>query len=86
MRFPAGDTNPKVEKILIELIRGKNVSERISKVFELSAITRKLSMRAITRSNPGLDKSELKLIFIKHQYGDDMFNKVKSYYTKSKND
>ena len=46
------DTSEKAEKVLIELLRKKSVSERLSQVFALSEFVRNLSKRAIQRANP----------------------------------
>ncbi len=77
------DTNPKTEEILISLIRGKSISERLAQLASLTSLTINLSKRAIERANPKMNKRELDLLFIKYHYGEDFCNKVNEYLLNS---
>ena len=76
------DTNPKVEKFRISLIRQASIAKRATITRSLSETTIELSRRAITRANPGLPELELNLIFIATHYGKDLANRLKNYLNK----
>lgn len=79
MKTQSSDTSIKTEEVLINLIRQKSISERISKVLSLSSFIIKISKRAIARANPDKSERELDLLFIKYHYGNDLESKVKRY-------
>ena len=79
MRTQSQDTHPEIEKVLISLIQRSSIAKRISKVRSLSETTIKLSRRAITRANPGLDKTELNFKFISYHYGEDLEFHLRKY-------
>ena len=83
MRLQSSDTNPEAEKVLISLIRSKSTPERLSQLMSLSSLTIRLSKRGIARANPGSSKQELDLLFVKHHYGETLFNKLKQFLLKS---
>ena len=83
MKLQSSDTNPEAEKVLISLIRSKSIRERLSRLESLSSLTIRLSKRGITRANPGKSKQELDLLFVKHHYGEILFNKLKQFLLKS---
>jgi hypothetical protein len=83
MPTQTSDTNPKTEEILISLIRGKSISERLAQLASLTSLTINLSKRAIERANPKMNKRELDLLFIKYHYGEDFYNKVNEYLLNS---
>jgi hypothetical protein len=76
------DTHPDAERVQIELIRRKTVSERFAMVRSLTAFTADLSRRAIARANPGLDDDELRLKFIEINYGAELAHRVRDYLKK----
>lgn len=73
------DTNPKVEDVLINLIRQKSIPERLAQTESLTSLVIRLSKRAIARNNIGKDKRELDLLFIKLHYGEELAGKVRKY-------
>ena len=77
------DTNPKTEEILISLIRGKSISERLAQLASLTSLTLHLSKRAIKRANPKMNKRELDLLFIKYHHGENFCDKVNEYLLNS---
>ena len=79
MKTKLSDTNPSAEEALINLIRKKSINERLSQVESLTSLVLQLSRRAITRANPGKNKRELDLLFIKYHYGEDLSDKVRRY-------
>lgn len=60
------DTNPEIEKKFIDLIKKGPVSERLSRVLELTSLTLNLSKRALERRYLKKSQQELALLFIKY--------------------
>ena len=73
------DTNPKSEKIQIMILRKASIAHRFEQLSSLSSLTFYLSKRAIARANPGLDKKEIDLLFVKYHYGKDLADRLKNY-------
>lgn len=73
------DTDPRAEKVLIELIRNSSVAERISRVRSLSQTVMYLSRRAIQRANPNMSELEVNLAFVEHHYGKALAGRLRSY-------
>ncbi len=86
MKKPLTDTNPKIEKILIDLIREKTVTERLTQFTALTSLTLGLSKRALSRRYPGKNQRELDLLFVEYHYGKDLSEKVKQYLLKLSNE
>ena len=76
------DTHPDAEKVQIELLRKKTVSERFALVRSLTAFTIDLSRRAIARANPDLSPDELRIKYIELFYGKDLAQRVRDYLSK----
>lgn len=84
MRTQSSDTNPVVEKKLLELIREQSISQRLEKTSSLTTLTLNLSRRAIARANPEKSKQELDLLFVEYHYGKELAAKVRTYIQKQK--
>jgi hypothetical protein len=76
------DTHPDAERVQIELIRKKTVSERFALVRSLTAFTIELSQRAIANANPHLSPDELRLKYIEFVYGKELAQRVRDYLSK----
>lgn len=76
------DTNKKAGKVLIDLIRQRNISERLRQMQSLTSLIMRLSKRAIARNNEGKTKRELDLLFVKLNYGEELYEKVRDYLIK----
>ena len=76
------DTHPKIEELLISLIRNTSTAKRISRVRSLSESTIGLSRRAIKRANPDLNKKELNLKFVSYHYGKNLAGLLREYLDK----
>ena len=83
MKTQSIDTHPKMEELLITMIRKLSIAQKISKVSSLSQTIMFLSKRAITRANPYLTQNEIKTKYVYYHYGDNMA-KLYSTYLKSK--
>lgn len=77
------DTNPKAEKVQIELIRKASVAERISLVRSLTQTTVQLARRAIKRANPNLSDREIDILFVEIHYGTQLADRLREYFMKS---
>ena len=75
----SADTNPKVEKFQISLIRQASIAKRIARMRSLSQTVIQLSRRAIMRANPGLSERELNLIFVSYHYGTELADRLRKY-------
>lgn len=73
------DTNKKVEKIQIDLIRKTTTAQRIHSMGSLSATTRSLSRRAILRANPHFSKKDIDIAFVDLHYGHKLAKRLKNY-------
>jgi|WetSurMetagenome_2_1015567.scaffolds.fasta_scaffold1681315_1 hypothetical protein len=82
MRPSLSDTNPKIEDIQINLMRKMNIRQKFSLIKSLSSLTISLSKRAIARRKPKLSKLEQDLLFVKYNYGEDLYKKVRGYLLK----
>ncbi|MFZ0455591.1 MAG: hypothetical protein WAM24_17730 [Ignavibacteriaceae bacterium] len=80
------DTNPKIEEILISLIRRKTITQRLIQFQDLTSLTLGLSKRALTRRYPGKTQRELDLLFVKYNYGEDLYKRVNQYLLKLSNE
>ncbi len=80
------DTNLKTEKVLISLLRKASSAEKISLVRSLSQTVVQLSRRAIARRNKNLDEKELDVLFVAHNYGKDLAERLRKYLEKGKNE
>ncbi|KPA11797.1 hypothetical protein MHK_007998 [Candidatus Magnetomorum sp. HK-1] len=74
MKTQSIDTNPKMEELMISLIRNASIEQKISKVRSLSQTIMYLSRRAIKRANPDLTEKEIKTKYIAYHYGDNLAN------------
>ena len=79
MKTQSSDTHPKVEELMILLIRKASIAKRISKVRSLTQSTVLLSRRAIKRANPDLNTKELNLKFVSFHYGDELAGFLREY-------
>ena len=85
MRTQSVDTDQITERILIELIKKKNLKEKLQNALSFSSLIIRLSKRAIKRVNPGKSKLELDLLFLELHYGKPLADKVKTYLSNKEN-
>jgi hypothetical protein len=76
------DTHPDAERVQVELIRKKTISERFAMVRSLTAFTIDLSRRAIAKANPNLSPQELQIKYIEMFYGIELARRVREYLSK----
>ena len=86
MRTQSIDTHPRIEKVLISLIKQKCIANKIDQIFSLSQTTIELSKRAILRKNNTLNKNQINLLFIKYHYGNDIAKRVAEYLNQKRHE
>ncbi len=79
MKTQSIDTDPKAEAVQIALLRQANVVKRAWLLRSLSQTVIRLSRRAIRKANPQLSEQELRVLFVRHCYGDDLANRLQHY-------
>ena len=79
MKIQSRDTHPQIEKIQLTLLKKQSVAKKFAQVCSLSQTTILLSKRAIAKKNQNLDEKQINLLFINHQYGKDLANRVTKY-------
>ncbi len=79
MKTQSRDTDPRAEKVLIDLIRKATIAKRISRMRSLSRTILRLAQRGIKKAHPELDEQELKILFVKIHYGDDLAHRFRTY-------
>jgi hypothetical protein len=84
MSTQSHDTHPETEKIQISLLKKASLSQRLTSVRSLSQSVILLSRRAISRANPGFNKSEVDIAFLEYHYGHELSKSVKEYLNKRK--
>ena len=82
MKSQSIDTDQKAEEVLISLLRKASSTEKISLVCSLSQTVVQLSRRAIARRNKNLDEKELNVLFVAHNYGKDLAERLRKYLGK----
>ena len=79
MKTQSIDTHPKAETVQIALLRQASPMKRAWLLRSLSQTVFRLSQRAIRKANPQLTEQELKVLFVRHCYGDDLANRLQRY-------
>jgi hypothetical protein len=80
MKTQSIDTDPKAEAVQIALLRQASVARRITRMRSLTQTILRLSQNAIAKANPGLSKQELKVLFVRYHYGDELANRLQAYF------
>ncbi len=63
------DTPAEVEKVLLEGLRRRSPSERLSSMVQLTTVTWKAARAAVRRALPGSDHETRDRVFLKQHYG-----------------
>ena len=75
----SSDTHPKIHEKWISLMRAMSVSEKFSRVCNLSRTVIELSRRAIRRAHPDWDQRRVNLYFVEIHYGRHLAEGVKAH-------
>jgi hypothetical protein len=79
MKTQSPDTEKNAERVLIDLLRKKSVSEKFNQVRSLSRVLMRLSRRAITRSRKTQNETEADLPFVELNYDKALAERMKRY-------
>lgn len=75
------DTSPEAERVQIELLRKATPARRVAMMRSMSAMVIGLSRRALERANPGLSREEIDLLFVKQNYGRELAEELRRYFS-----
>jgi hypothetical protein len=64
MKTQSPDTERRAERVLVDMLRKKSVSEKFKQVRSLSRLMIQLSRRAITRARKAQSETEADLLFV----------------------
>jgi hypothetical protein len=84
MKTQSIDTDPRIEAVQIALLRKAGTAKRAALMRSLSQTLIKLSRRTLRELNPELSEQELKVLFVRHCYGDELADRLQVYLQKSK--
>ena len=73
------DTSPEAHRVQIELLHGATIAERIARVRSLTAMTVRLSRRAIAEAEPHLTDQEVGLRFVELHYGKHLAAELREF-------
>lgn len=82
MQIQSLDTSKQFEEIYINLLRKKSVVQKLKQMEDISSFVLRLSKKAIREANLTLNEDELRLLFVKLSYGDELYNKLKLFLNK----
>lgn len=86
MKTQSPDTGRLAEKVQIDLLRKRSVSEKFALVRLLSQVVMLLSRRAIIRARKTANETELDLLFVALNYDSKLADRMKRYLQKSKHE
>ena len=73
------DTSPEAQAVQLECLRKMSPHERIRQMCAMSRQVRNMAFEAIRRRHPGLDESEVQLLFIELTYGKPLADDVRRW-------
>ena len=66
------DTDPEAERVQLELLRAASPARRAALACRLSDQVRHLALRALRRAHPGAGDDEIKVLFARVHFGDEL--------------
>ncbi len=78
------DTDPKIDRLQIALLRKAGVIQRVMCMQSLSQTIAGLSRRAIVRSHPEFNHQQVNLFFVRLHYGDKLAEGLRIFLDKQK--
>jgi hypothetical protein len=79
MKTQSPDTERRAERVLVDLLRKKSVSEKFNQVRSLSRLMIQLSRRAVTRARKAQSETEADLLFVELNYGRELAERLEHY-------
>jgi len=84
MKTQSVDTHPKAEEVQIALLRKAGPAKRTWLMRSLSQTVITLSRRTLREVNPELSEQALKILFVRHCYGDELADRFQIYLNRGK--
>ena len=84
MKTQSADTHPKAEAMQIKLLQKAGPVKRVWLMRSLSQTVLTLSRRTLQENNPELSEQALKVLFVRHCYGDDLADRFQIYLNRGK--
>lgn len=84
MKTQSVDTHPKAEAVQIKFLRKAGPVKRLWLMRSLSQTVLNLSRRTLRKMNPELSEQELKVLFVRHCYGDELADRLQIYLNRGK--
>lgn len=82
MRTQSSDTSPEAERVQIALIRQAPVSKRFALVRSLSRVLIDANRQRMRQDHPDLSEKEIALIFVAHNYGQALADRLHAWLEK----
>jgi hypothetical protein len=79
----SADTSPRIEQVLISLIRQSTIPKRLARMRSMSQSVIDLSRRAIMRANKNASEAELSILFVRHFYGESIAQSFRYFLERS---
>ncbi len=77
MRTQSMDTSPEAERVQIELLRKAPITKRFAIMQAWSQFIIEANRQHIRKAHPNTSEEELALIFVAHQYGQALADKLR---------
>lgn len=84
MKTQSVDMHPKAEEVQIQLLRKAGPVKRTWLMRSLSQTMLRLSRRTLRDLNPNLSEQALKVLFVRHYYGDDLADRLEIWLNRGK--
>ena len=84
MKTQSIDTHPKAEAVQIALLRKATPAKRTWLMRSLSQTVLSLSKRTLREANPELSEQALKVLFVRHCYGDELADRFQIYLNRGR--
>lgn len=78
----SADTNPKIEKIQIEMLRGANSMRKLQMVSEMNRTVRAFMVAGLRQRHPTASPQELRRMLAGLLLGEELARKVYAYHVK----
>ncbi len=78
------DAHPEAEQVQVAILRQAPVTRRLAMTRALTESVYRRSMHAIRRAHPELNDEEIKLFFVRLNYGADLAGKLATYLSTRK--
>ncbi len=84
MKTQSIDTDPKAEAVQIALLRKATPAKRAWLMRSLSQTMLRLSRRTLRKVNPDLSEQDVKILFVRLYYGDELADRLQIYLNQGK--